>query len=57
MHKHLINRVAFEEFLESLAPNDRIGLSIDLETTNRRGAGFVVISIVPYCSDKKRSVQ
>ena len=52
MHKHLIDRVAFEEFLESLAPNDRIGLSIDLETTNRRGAGFIAISIVPYCSDK-----
>lgn len=52
MHKHLVNRAAFEEFLGSLAPNDHIGLSIDLETMNRRGAGFVSASIVPYSSDK-----
>lgn len=55
MRKHLINRVAFEEFLESLAPNDRIGLSFDLETLNRRGAGFVVAAVVPYCSDKNET--
>lgn len=52
MHKFLTNRVAFEEFLDKLAPNAHIGLSIDLETMNRRGAGFVAASIVPYSSDK-----
>lgn len=55
MYQHLVNRIEFENFLDNLAPNDRIGLSIDLETPNRRGAGFIVAAIVPYCSDKNET--
>lgn len=52
--KMLVNMAAFHEFLDSLPPNSRIGVSIDLETWNRRGAGFHTAALVPFDFDTNR---
>lgn len=49
--KMLVSMPDFQDFLDSILANSRIGISIDLETWNRRGAGFHTAALVPFDFD------